>query len=223
MDLLAVVRAVRHLRDMLAARGDDVDGFGRDVLPEALEAAAATETEPETDAAAEPPWLEYRSTNKKLETDRSAVFFALTKDLMAHKDKKSLMNQLKNTDEFVEAHGAKAFVLVLGEPPAPAVVQVMAERDKELQARGASLQHFTIDELQINPARHVLVPKHERLDEPAVQKLMQDYQIRGKNQLPVILKTDVMARWLGLKHGDVVRITRHNENSGRYFYYRCCV
>jgi DNA-directed RNA polymerase I, II, and III subunit RPABC1 len=202
---LTVERALRNLREMLVARGDDVSDW-RD-----------------PDANEDDPWLEYRTTNKKLETDRTAVFFALTKELMAHKDKKSLMNQLKSTDEFVEAHGAKAFVLVLGEPPAPAVAQVIAERDKELQAHGATLQYFTLLELQFNPARHVLVPRHERLSDADAKAVMAEYQLRSKAQLPVILKTDKMARWLGLKHNDVVRITRHNENSGCYFYYRCCV
>jgi len=217
---LHVLRALAHLREMLAIRGDDVAG-----LPDV--GAAADADAADADAADIDPtdetWAEYRTTNKKLETDRTVVFFALTKDLIAHKDKKSLMNQMKNTEAFVEAHGAKTFLLVLAETPASAILQVFAERDKELQAHGASLQYFTLRELQYNPNKHVLVPKHEKISEAEIKQLMIDVQIRNKSQMPALLKTDIMARWLGLKHGDVVRITRYNENSGICYYYRMCV
>lgn len=215
---LHVYRALVHLRKMLAMRGDDVSGLEADT------AAAETGTDAAGAAdASEAAWSEYRTTNKKLETDRTVVFFALTKDLIAHKDKKSLMNQMKLTDAFLETHGTKTFILVLGDAPASAIAQVFAERDRELQAKGACLQYFTLKELQYNPCDHVLVPKHEKMTDAEVKQLMIDVQIRAKGQLPVILKTDVMARWLGLKHGDVVRITRFNENSGISYYYRMCM
>ena len=53
--------------------------------------------------------------------------------------------------------------------------------------------------------------------------VMETYMLKSKTQFPIIHRTDVMARWLGLKHGDVVKITRYNETSGEYFYFRCCM
>jgi DNA-directed RNA polymerase subunit H (RpoH/RPB5) len=47
--------------------------------------------------------------------------------------------------------------------------------------------------------------------------------LKSKLQLPHIHRGDVMAKWLGLRQGDVVRITRYNETSGEYYYYRYCV
>ena len=52
---------------------------------------------------------------------------------------------------------------------------------------------------------------------------MTKYLIKGKLQMPIIQKTDVIAKWHGLKQGDVVEIIRYNENSGKSYYYRCCV
>jgi len=203
---LQVRRAIRHLREMLEARGDDLKDFPTDV-----------EDDDELN--------EIRSTNKKFETDRTAVFFALTKELMTSKDKKSVMAQLKNPEEFIAAHGAKTFILVFGDTPASPVLQVIQDRNRDLAelGGGAALQYFTLAELQYNPSKHVLVPKHEKLTDAEAKQLIQTYQLRSKSQLPVILKTDIMARWLGLKHGEIVRITRINENSGVYYYYRCCV
>jgi len=201
---LQVSRAINNLRQLLEARGDNLETF-----PEGVE------DEDEVN--------ELCTTNKKYESDKSVVFFALTKELMTSKDKKSVIAQVKNAAEFIETHGAKTFILVFGDVPASPVLQMMVERDREFQTMGAALQYFTLSELQYNPARHVLVPKHEKLTEAEAKQVMQDYQVRSKSQLPAILKSDIMARWLSLKHGDVVRITRTNENSGIYYYYRCCV
>jgi len=201
---LQVSRAIQNLRQMLSARGDNLETFPEDV-----------EDEDEVN--------ELRTTNKKYESDKTTVFFALTKELMTSKDKKSVMAHIKNAAEFIETHGAQSFILVFGDVPASPVLQMLLDRDREFQTMGATLQYFTLGELQYNPANHLLVPKHEKLADAETKQMMQDYQLRSKAQLPVILKNDIMARWLGLKHGDVVRITRTNENSGIYYYYRCCV
>jgi DNA-directed RNA polymerase subunit H (RpoH/RPB5) len=52
---------------------------------------------------------------------------------------------------------------------------------------------------------------------------MQKYMIKSKLQMPVILHNDIIAKWLGLKQGDIVKILRYNENSGLSYYYRCCI
>jgi len=52
---------------------------------------------------------------------------------------------------------------------------------------------------------------------------MEKYMIKSKLQMPLILHTDVIAKWIGLKQGDLVEITRYNQNSGKCYYYRCCV
>ena len=53
---------------------------------------------------------------------------------------------------------------------------------------------------------------------------MSKYNIKSKSSLPLILKnSDPIAKWLGLKQGDIVKIIRNNKNSGIYYYYRCCI
>ena len=44
-----------------------------------------------------------------------------------------------------------------------------------------------------------------------------------EHQLPLILKSDPMSRYLGLKNGDIIKITRNSQSSGEYIVYRCCM
>ena len=88
----------------------------------------------------------------------------------------------------------------------------------------SNLQIFDIKELQFNISTHKLVPKHELITDPAeVESIIKQYSLKTKYQLPLIMKTDAMAKYLNLKSGDIVKITRVSETSGMYITYRCCI
>lgn len=91
----------------------------------------------------------------------------------------------------------------------------------ELQVR---LQVFLLHDLQFNISHHVLVPRHTRVSDAAeVQRVLRTYHLKNKHQLPLILHSDPMARYLDLQPGDVVRIERNSPSSGSYVVFRCCV
>ena len=52
---------------------------------------------------------------------------------------------------------------------------------------------------------------------------MSDLSLNHLSQLPLILKTDPIARWLYAKPGDILRISRPSETAGKYITYRHCV
>lgn len=85
-----------------------------------------------------------------------------------------------------------------------------------------NVQIFEIKRLQFNISKHSLVPKHEVISEQEEKQILQEYSLKTKGQLPIILKTDAMAKYLNLKSGDIVRITRTSETSGQYVEYRWC-
>lgn len=95
---------------------------------------------------------------------------------------------------------------------------------KMLSSLKLNVQVFDIKHLQYNVSKHILVPKHELVrDEEEVKGIIHNFNLKSKFQLPLILKTDAMAKYLGLKNGDVVRITRVSPTAGEYIMYRCCV
>lgn len=85
------------------------------------------------------------------------------------------------------------------------------------------IEIFMMKELQYNISKHVLVPKHEIVkDMDEIDNLLNTYKLR-KNQLPIILHTDPMARYLNIKVGDIVKIIRSSPSAGEAILYRYCV
>ena len=95
--------------------------------------------------------------------------------------------------------------------------QKLADINIELQ-----VECFNISELMVNITEHAYVPKHILLTEEQKKDLMKRYRIK-ENQLPKILHTDPVAKYLGLKRGDVVKIIRSSETAGKYVTYRITV
>ena len=71
-------------------------------------------------------------------------------------------------------------------------------------------------------ANHILVPKHEKLSEEEGKKLLQKYNIT-KLQLPRISKKDPAIKELGLKPGEIVKITRNSETAGKTAFFRLVI
>lgn len=86
----------------------------------------------------------------------------------------------------------------------------------------ASIDCFQESDLVVNITHHVLVPRHILLSDPEKKELLQRYRLK-ESQLPRIQKEDPMARYLGLKRGQVVKIIRLSVTSGKYASYRICL
>jgi len=163
-------------------------------------------------------------------TDVTTVIFALTKKL-----RQDIIEELKKNKTNIETiitdsktdnkyNGKYNIILIFGNDilTTPTVTQLNLI-DKVLQKKKGMLQFFQLNELQFNPTKHQLVPPHRKLNQEESTEIMTKYLIKSKLQMPIIPKTDVIAKWLGLKQGEIVEIIRHNENSGKSYYYRCCI
>lgn len=111
----------------------------------------------------------------------------------------------------------RVFLVIVREMPTAAAM-------KSINDLKIDIQFFDIRELQFNISKHDLVPKHDPIrEEGEAERIVRDLYLRSRHHLPLILSSDPMARYLGLKPGHLVRITRCSPSSGTYVFYRCCV
>jgi DNA-directed RNA polymerase subunit H (RpoH/RPB5) len=202
MDITSIIN---NIKEMLVERGDDISLFEEHELSVDKE--------------------EYENDRNIIEfqTSKTTVIFALTKKL-----RKYVMDELKNYEgdinNFITKYGNKKNVILIfnNDTISQPVITQLNKYDKLFQKNDGQLQYFHAQQIMFNPTKHEYVPKHIKLSEKEANEFMNEYMIKSKLYMPFILHNDPIAKWLGLKQGDIVKIVRYNENSGVSFYYRSC-
>jgi DNA-directed RNA polymerases I, II, and III subunit RPABC1 len=87
---------------------------------------------------------------------------------------------------------------------------------------GIFCQLFHLDMLMYNVTKHSFVPEHIILNESEKANLLKKYNLTNEEQLPIILKTDPVAKYYGMLKGQACRIIRSSETHGIYTSYRLC-
>lgn len=75
---------------------------------------------------------------------------------------------------------------------------------------------------QILVPDHTFVPKHEIMTKAEAEEVMERYHCKP-TELPLIYVTDPAIVKLGVKPGDMIRITRDSSTAGESIYYRYVV
>ena len=84
------------------------------------------------------------------------------------------------------------------------------------------IETFQEQDLLVNITHHELVPTHELLSAEQKVELLRRYRLK-ESQLPRIQVGDPVAKYLGLRKGQVVKIIRRSETAGRYASYRWAI
>ena len=197
---------INNLKEMLLMRNDNIDEFD----------------EHEVDIDRD----EFYNDRDIIEfnTNNTTLIFALTKKL-----RKNIIDELKENEDdislFVKKYNNKLNIILIfnNDTISTPLITQLNKYDKILQKKGGMIQYFQIKQLLFNPTKHVLVPEHIKLSSDEAKLIMEKYMIKSKLQMPMITHNDVIAKWLGLKQGDIVQIKRYNENSGLSYFYRCCI
>ena len=112
---------------------------------------------------------------------------------------------------------ANSGIIIVSGSLTPKANEKLAEINSVLQ-----VECFNLCELTVNITEHSYVPKHTLLSDEEKSILLKRYKIK-ESQLPKILSTDPVARYLGLRRGNVVKIIRDSETAGKYVSYRITV
>ncbi|KAL6012742.1 DNA-directed RNA polymerases II 24 kDa polypeptide (RNA polymerase II subunit 5) [Asimina triloba] len=148
---------------------------------------------------------------EKPEDDRDKIFvFYSDEPKLGAKNLKTYISRMK------EENVSKA-IIITQKNLTPYAKKAIAEFSSKF-----AVEPFQESELLVNITHHHLVPVHQLLNSEEKKAMLQHYALKER-QLPRILVTDPIARYYGLKRGEVVKITRPSENAGSYETYRWVV
>lgn len=111
----------------------------------------------------------------------------------------------------------QAALCVFVSQPTPFAKRELVALQQETPSRWVEL--FYTSELRIDITQHQLVPRHVQLSTQEAEAVLKQYKASHQH-IPKILLTDPMARYLGLREGEMVRVERKMGNQGQLPMYR---
>lgn len=109
---------------------------------------------------------------------------------------------MRNFINTLESHNIQRGILIWSEKMTSAARKVIDAMRAQFQ-----LEDFEEAYLLVNITHHHLVPEHAVMTDQEKKELLQRYRLKD-NQLPRIQINDPVARYFGLRRGQVVKITR---------------
>jgi len=132
-------------------------------------------------------------------------------------DEKVGVKPIKVYTDRMRAENVSSAIMVLRQDITPFAKQAVQEMSDSFR-----IEHFKESELLVDITKHQLVPEHQLLTQNEKSELLKRYRLKD-HQLPRIQSNDPIARYYGMRRGQVVKIIRPSETAGRYVTYRICV
>mmetsp|Transcript_26045 Transcript_26045/g.65751 ORF Transcript_26045/g.65751 Transcript_26045/m.65751 type:complete len:237 (+) Transcript_26045:107-817(+) len=181
----------------------------------------------------EPERLTIRVNKPKHEKRRAVVLFSGKKDKFATDDVKHFFSQIDeewNKYDMTHTTDSLTAIFVIHKTMTSFAKKVMVSEHQKRNAgsvEGTSRMNLAFNvffesDLVVNITEHTAVPKHRLLHPKEKKSLLSKYHV-SEDQLPRILITDPVAKYFGLRRGEVVEIIRDSATAGRYTTYRICL
>ena len=87
---------------------------------------------------------------------------------------------------------------------------------------GKFVQFFGLENFLFNISKHIYVPKHTIVPKADVVDIIADFNTKLEN-MPKIYREDPMAKYIGARPGDLVKIKGYIETTGFIDKYRLCI
>jgi len=148
---------------------------------------------------------------EKADDEKNQLFVFFTEE------EKLGVKPIKTYTDRMRAEGVSNAIIVLRVDITPFAKQAVQEMSDSFR-----IEHFKESEMLVDITQHQLVPEHQVLTAAEKAELLKRYRLKD-TQLPRIQPNDPVARYLGLRRGNVVKIIRPSETAGRYVTYRVCL
>ncbi|EJD49711.1 DNA-directed RNA polymerase I [Auricularia subglabra TFB-10046 SS5] len=201
-ELVRLWKVSRTIHEMVRDRGYQVSEEETNM---SLEQFRAQHT---TNGTVNRTTLTFFTHHAKDPNDQLFVFFC--------EDKNVSIKTMRKFLDVLQQKGIQRGIIVFSGTMTPSARKVITGMSQDYK-----LEEFAEADLIVNITQHILVPKHEVMTTEAKKALLERYRLK-ETQLPRIQLADPVARYYGLKRGQVVKITRPSETSGRYASYRIC-
>ncbi|KAI4114814.1 MAG: hypothetical protein LQ345_004478 [Seirophora villosa] len=126
------------------------------------------------------------------------------------------IKQMRAFAHHIDEHKFHTGIMITQASITSAAVKIMSA------VTGHVIETFVETDLLVNITHHELVPKHILMSAEEKKALLDRYRLK-ESQLPRIQTSDPMAKYLGLRRGQVVKIIRKSETAGRYASYRWAI
>lgn len=113
------------------------------------------------------------------------------------------LNEIIRAVSFMKKHNVINCTIISPRPLSPPAIS------KINSLVSYNIQVFLEDEVAYDPTEHFLVPKHIVLTQEEQREFLNKNNL-DIDHLPIILSTDIIARYYGLRSGQVVKIEREN-------------
>lgn len=127
------------------------------------------------------------------------------------------IKQMRSFAQYLTLNHFHTGILVTSVHITPSALKIIPAVANEVR-----IETFQDTDLLVNITQHELVPTHSLLSRPEKLALLKRYRLK-ETQLPRIQFADPVAKYYGLRRGQVVKIIRKSETAGRYASYRLCV
>lgn len=128
-----------------------------------------------------------------------------------------IIEDLINVEEILSKEDN--IIVIIKDEPNESLIKILKniwEQDKVF------ITVFNIFRLQFNILKHMLVPKHEVLNEEESKKFREKYKIISDSKIPDINRFSPVAQAIGIRPGEICKITRDSRTAINTEFYRIC-
>lgn len=131
----------------------------------------------------------------------------------------NVVDDLFDIDEVLSPVANDTLIIVTKQPANDTLMQLLNQLWSQSQY---FIIIFTLDQLQFNILNHQYVPTHEVLSKSQTADVLKRFNVMDVDQLPNISRYDPVAQAIGIRPGEICKITRPSKTSIMSEYYRIC-